>query len=579
MLLIKKIETATDLNFAERENSNAEENIWTLVNGTDKGSLFFEPMVPLAPEDLDKTLFFFKKSSETIWKGGYYISPNSFQLTFDGIINHQDSSKPLMTAIGVKVLGLNTNQNVSEIITWLDFQNQLTTDEVNRRLISRKKEFFERLEQSLYSSSLPGEVQSSKNANEQIAELANECMLKIFPWFDVKITFANTEVILSESEKEFKKNCEEMAERQRNLNLELQKKQADMSYRLSLHEMEQTEKDALAAANLREQDRLLALEQKDLALKITKETTDAEVKKAIAKVDAERQEIWNALKHKEELRKRELKEREEKLNAELHNREQEAKKADANLEILSYQKELEALKVQEMKEKIEFNRKYRAEKLKSLEKETVFDQSFFNNLQAAMAQNQSERQKEEDSLRNKMTAAYGNMQTRKTEIARRISIQKRYKSLGLKRDGVFPARAISLVSIDINAIKIGTKISFKFACPVSGYFTLFCAESSGNFSLLAPNAYDQHIRVEAGRVYEFPAKTSQLYGQVTQDGPSGFESVYAVITPTPLTAVPPALDENVRRLTPAEVDQVAATLENLPSDAWAADEISYHITE
>ena len=80
-------------------------------------------------------------------------------------------------------------------------------------------------------------------------------------------------------------------------------------------------------------------------------------------------------------------------------------------------------------------------------------------------------------------------------------------------------------------------------------------------------------------MYEFPAKTSLLYRQVTQKGPQGFESVYAVITPTPLTAVPPAVDENAIRLTPAEVDQVAATLETLPSDAWAADEISYHITE
>ncbi|MBQ9771807.1 MAG: DUF4384 domain-containing protein [Lentisphaeria bacterium] len=571
MLFIKKIETAADFEFVKQQDPHAEDHIWVLVNNYESGKSFFAPMVPRDEAELKKKMFFFKDKNETVWKGGYYISPRAFDLTFDGTLRHQDSPKPLLTTLGVKVTGLDVNKDMTELISWLAGKTELHTEEIDAKLADRKKEFFASLERELYQPEKYNEVSSSQNVNMQILALAKDCMLKAFPWMNVEITFADTEAILSESEKEFKKYCDELADSQRRMALELQQKQAEMSYRISLQEMEQSEKDAAFAANMREQDCHLAAEQKKLALRIQKESADEEVQKEIDKIRAEREEIWMALRQKKALMALEIKERELAIEAD----------ADArakNMEILEIQKQKELYELEVLKNKVAFSKEYRTRKLQAVEQGMAFNAS----AQAALEENFKKREEELvkiiDDLKNQLTATVGDIQTRRTEAARVISNQKRIHPIALKRENTFTSRAISLVgTIEMKAVKVGENISFKFRSPVTGYFHLFCSESGGGFAVLVPNAYDQQIFVEAGKEYEFPASKSVLYGKVTQDGPAGFESVYGIVSPAPLTHIPTGLTADEIRLLPGEVDQITRTLKELPSDSWAADTISYEI--
>ena len=571
MLFIKKIETASDLEFVKKQDPHAEDHIWVLISNCESGKSFFAPMVPMDESELKKTLFFFKNKNETIWKGGYYISPKSFDLTFDGTIRHQDSPKPLLATLGVRVLSLDVNQDMTELISWFSGKNVLLTEEIDAKLAERKKVFFADLERNLYQADNCENVASSQDVNMQILSLAKKSMLKSVPWMNVEITFADTEAILSESEKEFKKYCDEMAEKQRKIAVELQQKQTEMSYRISLQEMQQNEKEVMFAAELREQDRLLALEQKELEMRILKETADEQIQKENAKIRAEREEIKMALDHKQELWRLEIREKELAM-------ESDAEKRDKEMEILELQKQQEEKKLKMLDEKISFAKQYRSEKLKAVAEGRFFNTAAFEAMQKEMNQREKMLLCELENLRNQLTAAVGGVETRKTVLARQVSEQKKMRSISLKRENSFVARAISLVGrCDINAVKIGSVLSFKFRSPVSGYLNLFCSESSGGIAVLVPNFADQQIYVEAGREYEFPSQSSMLYGQVTQEGPEGTESVYAMVTPRPLVNVPSGLSADEIRLLPGEVEQVSNQLANLPEDAWAADSITYAI--
>ena len=578
MLFIKKIMTSGDLDEVKKIDPNAEQHIWVVNNRLDSGRTCFEPMVPRDKSELKRNLFGGIKNGETIWRDGYYISSGSFDLSFDGTIRHQDYSKPLLAAIGVKVIGLNTNQDVSELLAMMAGKDQITTEELDQQLSVQKMTFFRTLEQELYKEIPAGEICSSVSVNEEIAALAKDCMLKFFPWLNVKITFSKTTEFLSENEKKFRADCDKLAEIQQQMNLDLQQKQSDQAYWLSIHELEENKREALAEANLREQDRLLALEEKDLAMKIIRETADDQVEKERAKIKAERLEILYAIQKNKELSDLELKEKEQQIKSQDAKNEKEKVEAEKNLELLNLKIQQERLRLEGMQEKLEYNKKYRAEKLKAVENQTFFNQDMLNRFMETICRNQKIRENQVEDLQNKITAAYGNIQSVKTVLARLIADQKKNCSLSMKREGVAPARAISLIDININTIKIGTHLKFKFNSPVSGYLTLFCVESSGNsISVLAPNAADEQIYINAGTEQEFPSRQSKLYGQVTQTGPEGFESVYAVVTPKQLTDVPSSITAEAIRLHPAEIDRITAQLQTLPPQSWAAAELSYQI--
>jgi hypothetical protein len=189
MLFIKKIETAQEFEYVKQLDSKADERIWVLLNNSKTGKPFFTPMVPVDESELKNVLFFFKNKKDTVWKGGYYISKNEFDLTFDGTIRHEDSPKPLLTTLGVHVLGLDVNQDMTELASWLAGKNELTTEEINAKLADRKKAFFADLERRLYQPGYREEVTAAPDMLMQIRKLAADCMLKAFPWLNVEITF------------------------------------------------------------------------------------------------------------------------------------------------------------------------------------------------------------------------------------------------------------------------------------------------------------------------------------------------------------------------------------------------------
>ena len=569
MIFIKKINEAKDLELVKQQDPEAEKHIWVLISNSEKAKPFFAPMVPMNESELNRTLLFFRDKKDTVWKGGYYISEKKFDLTFDGTIRHEDSPKPLLTTLGVHVLGLDVNQDMTELISWLAGKDELNAEEIDTKLASRKKAFFADLERRLYQPGYRDELSSSQDINDQIQALAADCMLKAFPWLNVEITFANTEAILSESEKEFKKSCDDLAAKQRQMTMELQQKQTEHAHKVTLMEMQQSEKEVMFAAELREQERLLALEAKEQEMRILKGVEQERLEKEKAQLRAERKEIEDTLVHKQELRRLELMKAEYEVSA-------DAEERAKRLEVIEIEKQIKENELNLLKQKVEYSKEYRAAKLEASKQDSAHLTAMQNQL----------RKSEEllsavlEELRRKLTTAVVSldMPTCKTTLARKISAQKSVNSISLKRENVSLGRGISFVgAIEIDTIKIGTAMSFKFRSPVSGYFNLFCSESGGGFTVLVPNFADQQIYVEAGKEYEFPAQTSMLYRKVAQVGPAGNESVWAAITPQPLTSVPAGLNDEDLKLLPNEIDNIIKKLESFPANVWAADSIAYVI--
>lgn len=577
MIFIKKIETASDLEAVKQFNPNAEQHIYALVNERSSGISYFRPMVPMDESELEKTLFFFKKSTETVWKGGYYISPAAFALNFDGIVRHQDSTRPLLTNLGVQVLGIEDNQDATELLSWLAGKTELSTEDLDAKLTERKKAFFESVEARLYSASASG------SASDQIAQLAKDCMLKFFPWLKVEITFAKTEEYFSEEEKAFKKHCEDNALEQKKMYQEIEEKQAALAYRLSLKEMEENEKDALASANLREQDRLLALEQKDIAMRVTKETADEEIRKAKDKIEAERQEIWMALDQKKKLFDLDLAKQEEESRVTAARNEEELLAARKNVELLELQKTQENLKLEELKAEIEFNKKFREEKLKSESEGRSFNQALFTEMRAAIDQLKTQLNSSMEETRTQMTNVLFDTNTCKLKISKLIDSQRHRMNLNLSRVAVQANNARGIIGsrdicLGVNIIKAPAEIKFRFRSPISGWLTLVCAESNGKtVSVLSPNAIDQQVWVDAGREYFYPSPELSKLNNLMQNGPEGAESVFAIVTPGKLLEAP--VNTAIIQIPPEELNSLLGSLNDLPGNSWAAGSLSYYVKE
>jgi len=86
---------------------------------------------------------------------------------------------------------------------------------------------------------------------------------------------------------------------------------------------------------------------------------------------------------------------------------------------------------------------------------------------------------------------------------------------------------------DKNSYTIGEKVVFNVEAERDCYLTLIDIGTSGNLTVLFPNAYDQNNRIQAGRRYEIPGAS---YGfDIHVGGPTGVERVKAIVTTQPFT--------------------------------------------
>ena len=210
MLLIKKIETQTDINDLLQIDAMAEEHIYILGEDNKKTCLW--RMNPMHESELKSFLGLFKKADATVWKGGYYVSAHAFDLTFESTLNSVDSPRKLLTRLGVRVLGINFNEDISELAGFLGGKNELTSEEFDNLLADRKKSFFDNLQRQLDKSD-PG----SKSTKDQIFDLAVQAMTEFFPYLNIEITYSGAEEELTAEEKIFKENCRKLAEKQQAL--------------------------------------------------------------------------------------------------------------------------------------------------------------------------------------------------------------------------------------------------------------------------------------------------------------------------------------------------------------------------
>jgi len=80
---------------------------------------------------------------------------------------------------------------------------------------------------------------------------------------------------------------------------------------------------------------------------------------------------------------------------------------------------------------------------------------------------------------------------------------------------------------------VGDKVTFSVEAERDCYLTLIDIGTSGNLTVLFPNAYDRNNRIQAGRRYEIPGAS---YGfDIHVAGPPGIERVKAIATTQPFT--------------------------------------------
>jgi len=83
----------------------------------------------------------------------------------------------------------------------------------------------------------------------------------------------------------------------------------------------------------------------------------------------------------------------------------------------------------------------------------------------------------------------------------------------------------------------GDRVRFRFRTNFDGYLYVTNRSSSGKYEQLFPRAdTGEDNRVRAGKEYQVPA-TSTLF---RIDGPAGYETVYWMVSPTPLATGAPA---------------------------------------
>jgi len=86
---------------------------------------------------------------------------------------------------------------------------------------------------------------------------------------------------------------------------------------------------------------------------------------------------------------------------------------------------------------------------------------------------------------------------------------------------------------DKSSYTVGEKMSFFVEAEEDCYLTLIDIGTSGNLTVLFPNAYDKNNRIQGGRRYEIPGAR---YGfDIHVGGPPGIERVKAIATTQPFT--------------------------------------------
>lgn len=86
---------------------------------------------------------------------------------------------------------------------------------------------------------------------------------------------------------------------------------------------------------------------------------------------------------------------------------------------------------------------------------------------------------------------------------------------------------------DKSSYAVGEKVMFSVEAERDCYLTLIDIGTSGNLTVLFPNAYDRNNRIQAGRRYEIPGAS---YGfDIHVGGPPGIERVKAIATTQPFT--------------------------------------------
>jgi len=93
----------------------------------------------------------------------------------------------------------------------------------------------------------------------------------------------------------------------------------------------------------------------------------------------------------------------------------------------------------------------------------------------------------------------------------------------------------------------GDRVRFRFRTNFDGYLYVTNRGSSGKYEQLFPRAdTGENNRVLAAHEYQVPA-TSSLFRIA---GPPGYETVYWLVSPTPMTAAPPPHEERPTTLHP-----------------------------
>ena len=147
MLLIKKIETQSDIDELLQIDSFAEERIYMLSQQAGKAE--FVPMNKLHESELKKFFGLFKDRNATVWQGGYYVAEQTFELTFDGMLSAEDTPRKLLTTLGIKVNGFDFNGDMSEVVNAMGGKKEFFREDLEPLLKARQKVFFDRLQRLL----------------------------------------------------------------------------------------------------------------------------------------------------------------------------------------------------------------------------------------------------------------------------------------------------------------------------------------------------------------------------------------------------------------------------------------------
>ncbi len=576
MLLIKKIETQSDIDELLQIDSFAEERIYMLSQQAGKAE--FVPMNKLHESELKKFFGLFKDRNATVWQGGYYVAEQTFELTFDGMLSAEDTPRKLLTTLGIKVNGFDFNGDMSEVVNAMGGKKEFFREDLEPLLKARQKVFFDRLQRLLYQSAGQADIK------EQIFELARYAVSGCFPYLKVELTSSAAEEELTEEEKLFKENSNILAEAQIQYDHEVKMRQAESSRKLSLLDIENNEHEAEHALAVRAKERQIERQAKDAYFKQCLydaekartqslvelqelATKEAELKLQQEQIEAKRKNIDEYYKVKAQLNNTMLAEQlAQKDTAEI-NRE----KAREELEITKIckekaQEELELIKIEKQKKELELK------KLTDAALERPADPQH-----DAKVKNLDEQQTD---------IIY---KSSRSSIIDLVDRHSRNRSVKLAKSNTrkavcnVTARGLKLAP-PIEVIAPGTQFRISFKSSVSGYLTLLCLDAAGSRTLLAPNCIDpgNHTWIIADREYTVPSADApplQTDLVFTQDGTLGKERILAIVTPKPLFDIDFENVEDLVSFEQAQLDGACEFLQDLDEKSWSAGVYAYIVEE